>query len=63
LVYLVLIGIVIFNAPSGRARWILAAVWCLGVVALLMLVRFWRDVQKETHAAASASSNNRWKGP
>jgi hypothetical protein len=46
LVYLVLLAIVILNTPSGRGRWILAAVWCLGLVALLMLVRFWRQVGK-----------------
>jgi hypothetical protein len=63
LVYLALIAIVLFNVPSGRARWVLAAVWCLGVVALLMLVRFWRHVGKETHAGAPVASNNRWSGP
>jgi hypothetical protein len=46
LVYLVLLAIVILDTPSGRGRWILAAVWCLGLVALLMLVRFWRQVGK-----------------
>lgn len=61
LAYLVLIAVVVVNTPSGRGRWILAAVWCLGLVALLMLVRFWRQVGKQADAAAP-TPKNWWSG-
>jgi protein-S-isoprenylcysteine O-methyltransferase Ste14 len=63
-VNMALIAIEFVHTTSNRGRWILAAVLCLGVIALLMLARFWRHIGKESYASTRASaSNTRWSGP
>jgi hypothetical protein len=57
-VYLAVIAIVMFQATSNRARWILAAVLCLGAIEFLMLGRFWREIGKESEASTRASASN-----
>jgi hypothetical protein len=63
LIDLALMTPALINATSFRVQAVLAAVWLLGVVALLMLVRFWRHISKETGASPPVASNNRWRGP
>jgi hypothetical protein len=57
-VYLAVIAIVMFQATSNRARWILTAVLCLGAIEFLMLARFWREIGKESRASTRASASN-----
>jgi len=48
---LAIIAPVLIHARSRRAQIALVVVWCLGVAALLMLVRLWGHITRDTVAA------------
>jgi protein-S-isoprenylcysteine O-methyltransferase Ste14 len=51
LTYLAMIAPELFHAPSHRRQIALAVAWCLGVAALLMLVRLWRHITRDAVSA------------
>jgi hypothetical protein len=51
LTYLALTAPELLHPPSRRVQIALVLAWCLGVAALLILVRFWRHITRDVVAA------------
>jgi hypothetical protein len=51
LTYLAMMAPELLHAPSRRIQIKLTVAWCLGIAALLMLVRLWRHITRDAGSA------------